>query len=200
MWIFTSTGFYSIVQKQGDELLTIRSRVATDVVSLRDQYLPMLSPIIATPDADYAFRATATHRDVAEALASIAASIDYGNFKDVVASKQGEARAKVYADVWAILWRFQEMEKAAATDVSTRCLASPTMITSADLTAWKKQVKLLRVARMVFAAAAITSPCKCDACSHCRELAQVGVEIETVGVHTSERLAWLEDRVRFTAA
>jgi hypothetical protein len=200
MWLFTPTGFYSIVQKEGDDVLTIRSRVANDLVALREQYLPMLSPITATPDADYAFRAKASHRDFAESLASMAASIDYGNFKDEVAKKQGDLRARAYADVWAVLWRFQEMEKAAATDVSTRCLASPTMITSADLTAWKKHVKLLRIARMFFAAATTTNPCKCDRCSHCRELANLGVEIEAVGVHALARLTWLEDRVQFTAA
>jgi hypothetical protein len=58
------------------------------------------------------------------------------------------------------------------------------------------EAKLLRVARMVFAAAAITSPCRCDDCSHCQELAKVSVEIEAVSIHASARLAWLDGRVK----
>src|ERR1022692_1820661 len=77
MWLFTPIGFFSVVQKIGEDNLTIRSRVASDLESLRKQFLPSLSTIIATPDADYAFRGTASHRDFAEALASIAMAIDY---------------------------------------------------------------------------------------------------------------------------
>ena len=108
MWLFTPIGFFSIVQKPGDDVLTIRSRVAGDLEALRERYLPSLSTIISTLDADYAFRATASHRDFAESLASMAASIDYDNFKDEVARKQGDDRAKVYSKVWGIMRDVQE--------------------------------------------------------------------------------------------
>ena len=32
------------------------------------------------------------------------AAIDYANFKDAVAERQGEARAQAYADVWSALY------------------------------------------------------------------------------------------------
>jgi hypothetical protein len=195
MWIFTPIGFFSIVQKRGDSDLTIRSRVASDLVSLREQFLPSLSPIIATPDADYAFRAKASHRDFAESLASMAASVDYHNFKYEVGRKQGGERAEVYSKVWHIM-QDDLQENHLVTDTPRSDPARFTMITDADSMAWKKHVKLLRVARMVFVAAAITNPCKCDDCSHCREIAELGVEIEQVSIHASARFAWIDGRAR----
>src|ERR1022692_4527325 len=196
MWLFTPIGFFSIVQKRGDAVLTIRSRVAGDLEALRERYLPSLSTIITTLDADYAFRATASHRDFAESLASMAASIDYDNFKDEVAKQQGGERASCYSKVWDIMRQLQE--KYLVTDAPLSEAARFTTITNADLIAWKKHARLLRVARLVFAAAAITNPCRCDDCSHCQELVQVGVEIEAVSMHASARLAWLERRARST--
>ena len=40
MWLITTAGFYSIVQKSGEKDLTIRSRVRKDLEALRDKYLP----------------------------------------------------------------------------------------------------------------------------------------------------------------
>ena len=85
------------------------------------------------------------------------------------------------------------------TDAPLSEAAKFTTITNADLIAWKKHARLLRVARMVFAAAATTNPCRCDDCSHCQELVQVGVEIEAVSIHASLRQGWLERRARSTA-
>ena len=194
MWLFTPIGFFSIVQKRGDNSLTVRARVASDLDLLRDQFLPSLSTITATPDGDYAFRANASHRDFGEALASMAASIDYDNFKDEVARKQGDERATRYSEVWSVMRRLQENNL--STDTPLPELVSRATITNADVVAWKKHAKSLRVSRLAFAAAASTSPCKCDHCSHCQELAKVSVEIEAVSIHASARLAWLDGRVK----
>jgi len=40
----------------------------------------------------------------AEALKRIAMNIDYDNFKNSVAAKQGSMRAHLYGDVWKALW------------------------------------------------------------------------------------------------
>jgi CHAD domain-containing protein len=36
MWLFTTVGFFSIVQKTNEPLLTVRARVADDLGQLRD--------------------------------------------------------------------------------------------------------------------------------------------------------------------
>ena len=46
MWLMTNFGFFSFVQKPGDELLTLRSRVKMDLETLR-----------ATPESDCQYRA-----------------------------------------------------------------------------------------------------------------------------------------------
>ncbi len=62
MWLMTSLGFFSIVCKAddiGSDTLTIRSRVRTDLESLRKQYLPSLGDIVENAGTDYRFRAKA---------------------------------------------------------------------------------------------------------------------------------------------
>ena len=100
MWLFAPAGFYSVVQKVGDQHLTVRARDAADLDRLREQYLPTLSATLATPRNDYPFRAMATRRDFAAALGRIASDIKYDNFKDHVASRLGERRSAIYSEVW----------------------------------------------------------------------------------------------------
>jgi len=48
MWLITSVGFFSIVEKPDDReagTLTIRARVREDLEALRRQFLPDLAPI-----------------------------------------------------------------------------------------------------------------------------------------------------------
>ena len=45
MWLITDIGFFSIVQKQGDisaGTLTVRARVRSDLVALKEEFLPSL--------------------------------------------------------------------------------------------------------------------------------------------------------------
>jgi hypothetical protein len=52
MWLFTNIGFFSAVQKSGTDCLTIRSRVKGDLETLREKYLPELSPTIGHGGTD----------------------------------------------------------------------------------------------------------------------------------------------------
>ncbi len=108
MWIFTTIGFFSAVQKPGTDFITIRARVRNDLESLRDKYLPELTDPIAKAGTDYPWRATISHVKFAEALSRIALDIDYGNFKDEVAKQQGKPRAHRYGKVWSALYDMPE--------------------------------------------------------------------------------------------
>lgn len=101
MWLFTDDGFYSIVHKPGDQELTVRARVKSDLERLKTRYLPGLSDIVETENADYRFRAKVSHAAFAHALYSIGLHIDYSNFKSTVAKEQGIDRAKIYGHIWA---------------------------------------------------------------------------------------------------
>lgn len=111
MWIVSTLGFFSIVEKPWDPktgTLTVRARARQDLEQLRDAVLPELGAIREDDGSDYRFRAQAPKAAVANALRQLAERIDYDNFKDAVGDRQGEERAHVYHDVWAALFRIQK--------------------------------------------------------------------------------------------
>lgn len=113
MWLFTSNGFYSVVQKPHTSYLTVRARVKADLDSLRKEYLPELSPTVGKAGTDYPWRATVSHEQFAAALSKIVADINYGNFKNEVSAKQGKARAARYGRVWSALYDMPEDARSA---------------------------------------------------------------------------------------
>lgn len=111
MWIISTVGFFSVVQKPSEPGLTVRARARADLEALRDRYLPNLGDIEESADTDYRYRARASHAEVASALAAITTDVRYPNFKNEVARRQGAARAGVYHEVWAALRGVSEIEK-----------------------------------------------------------------------------------------
>ena len=107
MWLMTDFGFFSIVQKEGEANLTVRARVKQDLQNLKERYLPAVGAIEETEYADYRFRVCVPRQSFAEALREIALDIDYPNFKNSVARRQGKARARAYEDVWQRLYGLQ---------------------------------------------------------------------------------------------
>lgn len=104
MWLFTNFGFFSIVQKPGTDFLTVRARVRGDLDTLRECYLPALSATQAKGGTDYPWRATVVHADFAAALGRIVMDLDYSNYKNEVAARQGKSRADRYGKVWSALY------------------------------------------------------------------------------------------------
>lgn len=110
MWLITTTGFYSVVEKPWDRqagTLTVRARALKDLEALRSSFLPELGKIKEDATADYRFRAQAPREAVARAFQAQIAAIDYDNFKAAVSRRQGSARAHVYHDVWHALYQIQ---------------------------------------------------------------------------------------------
>ena len=111
MWLITPIGFFSVVRKPTDtknKTLTVRARVRSDLEALQAKYLPELGPIQESSVNDYRFRAVAPQAAVAAAMARLAESLDYSNFKDAVKQRQGAARANLYHGVWDVLYRLQQ--------------------------------------------------------------------------------------------
>ncbi len=110
MWLLTPYGFFSIVEKPGDSAdgaLTVRARVRSDLDALRSAVLPELGPTEEGKNTDYRFRARAPRAAVAAAVARLVETLDYSNFKNAVADRQGSKRAKLYHDVWVVLYQMQ---------------------------------------------------------------------------------------------
>ena len=109
MWILMPTGFFSVVRKPGDELLTVRARSRADLERLAAS-VPALGPIEAGGGTDYPYRARIGTDDLAEAVAAAVRGIDYSNFKDAVARRAGTRRAKLYGKVWQTLLEIENEE------------------------------------------------------------------------------------------
>ncbi len=112
MWLLTPTGFYSAVVTDDSDVLAVRTRTLDDARQLVDRVFGDgdYSRVITRPHADYRHRVLLRREQWTEFVADEAAHIDYGNFKQAVAERQGWAREAVYADVWATLHRLQEAE------------------------------------------------------------------------------------------
>lgn len=111
MWLFTNTGFFSVVQKPGDSFLTVRARVASDLDRLREKYMPALSKTTNKEGTDYPYRATISHEDFAKGMEKIVKTIHYSNFKTEVEATMGSKRETIYHEVWHTLLRLERERK-----------------------------------------------------------------------------------------
>ena len=115
MWLATDFGFFSVVEKSDDiheNTLTIRARVREDLETLRARCLPSLGPIADSASTDYRYRAKASREAFAIALSKIALDLNYSNFKNAVAVRQGKERAHVYSGVWSALAKLASLDHA----------------------------------------------------------------------------------------
>lgn len=89
-------------------MVTVRARVREDLDALRE-FIPTIE-VIGGEGTDYAFRAHVLRDDWEEAIADLAAEIDYTNYKDAVTDVQGRPRHDVYMRVWAALLQLQDAQ------------------------------------------------------------------------------------------
>jgi hypothetical protein len=105
MWVFTTFGFFSVVQHRGKpDRLLVRGRVRADVEALARR---LVEPLQHTPNADYPYRVEVDRLDFATVMTEAVDGVDYDNFKNAVAEQQGAVRATVYHDVWQDLLLLQ---------------------------------------------------------------------------------------------
>jgi len=115
MWVFTKSGYYSVVKKPGCALdeLEVRARCRKDLEVLKKQ-TGAKSKILTNAGTDYPFRIRMSREIWAKFLADEALSIDYPNFKDEVLFGKAEGprrrrhRHDVYHEVWRALLSLSE--------------------------------------------------------------------------------------------
>jgi hypothetical protein len=106
MWTITTRGFYSTVaHRDKPDSVLVRGRVREDLEALTD-LIPDLE-VFEDTAADYRWRAVTTKDAWGKAIRQMAADIDYDNFKNAVAARQGKSRAHVYSAVWEDLYGLQ---------------------------------------------------------------------------------------------
>jgi len=105
VWVFSKTGFVSIVKhKYIPGSLMIRARVKEDLenfVAILDEVTGSKHAVKETPDGDYAFRTTATKEAVTQALTRQINDLDYANFKNAVHGDRD--RDSAYMSVWSAM-------------------------------------------------------------------------------------------------
>lgn len=112
MWVLTTKGFVSIIQRPEDKaegLLTVRARVRQDLIDLFG--IDDEAMITDSLHTDYRYRVKLPKTDVATSLLDEALAIDYPNFKDAVARRQGPDRAEIYGRVWGNLYGLQRVDR-----------------------------------------------------------------------------------------
>jgi len=116
MWIATKIGFYSIVlrpEKEGSKnnVYHIRARTGADidaVISLLEPVLKRALQLFQTPDVDYHWRIILKPEELASALAAMAATVDYPNFKNEIYNSDTQAaKLDAYSELWTALYDLQ---------------------------------------------------------------------------------------------
>ena len=119
MWIATKIGFYSIVlrpEKEGsaEKVFHLRARTGADIdaaISLLEPVLKRPLPLFETPDVDYHWRIILRVGELGPALAALAATVDYPNFKDQIHASPTQAdKLNAYSDLWSALYDLQSRE------------------------------------------------------------------------------------------
>ena len=119
MWIATKIGFYSIVlrpEKEGsaEKVFHLRARTGDDIdaaISLLEPVLKRPLPLFETPEVDYHWRIILRAGELGSALAALAATVDYPNFKDEIHASPTQAdKLDAYSDLWSALYDIQSRE------------------------------------------------------------------------------------------
>ena len=98
MWIFTTEGFVSVVEKPGESELTVRAR---DRRSLDALSAAAGASVIETPMADYPYRVIVSREVLSTWLLDYVARLGYANFKSAVSRSRGWDYAHALSAVWS---------------------------------------------------------------------------------------------------
>lgn len=105
MWIFSKSGFFSIVKKDG--AIQIRARHPEHLQRLVREY-ELDVDLILTPDADYCSRVVIDADSFPDLMARMARDVDYSNVKTAVGKTlQDPVMEGVMVNAWRLLWNFQ---------------------------------------------------------------------------------------------
>ena len=106
MWLFTTTGFISIVEHDADHLV-VRARDSFSLSPLAQSYNV---EIRSTPTADYPYRIFLSKDQFKNYLHNQTGLINYKNFKSEVAITRGTKFANALLSVWSAMNEVEDKE------------------------------------------------------------------------------------------
>jgi hypothetical protein len=104
MWLFTTSGFISIVEKDANHL-AVRARDSLSLSSLAQSYDV---EIRSTPTADYPYRIFLSKDQFKNYLHNQAGLINYKNFKSEVAITRGKKFSTTLLSVWSAMHEVED--------------------------------------------------------------------------------------------
>ena len=106
MWLFTTSGFISIVEKDANHL-AVRARDSLSLSSLAQSYDV---EIRRTPTADYPYRIFITKDHFKNWLSNQPGQIQYKNFKSQVSVTRGKKFFDALLKVWSAMYLVEDNE------------------------------------------------------------------------------------------
>ena len=106
MWLFTTTGFISIVEHDADHL-AVRARDSFSLSPLVQSYDV---EIRSTPTADYPYRIFLSKDQFKNYLHNQTGLINYKNFKSEIAITRGKKFANALLSVWSAMHEVEDKE------------------------------------------------------------------------------------------
>lgn len=104
MWIFTTSGFISVVKEKGD-LLKVRSR---DEESLKKIAARTRAEIDRSPLADYPYRIQVSKSEFKDWLLLEVENVEYHNFKSEASLVRGKKFANALSQVWSTMHQIED--------------------------------------------------------------------------------------------
>ena len=109
MWLFTETGFVSVVQdKEDSNKMVVRARDKKSLQPLMDAYGVKM---VNLKNRDYPHRVFLTRKQFVDWLVESGETLDYNNYKTRVSQTRGHDFASPLHDVWATMLRLEDLGK-----------------------------------------------------------------------------------------
>ena len=99
MWLFTTSGFISIIEKDANHL-AVRARDSLSLSPLAQSYDV---EICRTPTADYPYRVFITKDQFKNWLSNQPGQIQYTNFKSEITTTRGKKFSDTLVKVWSAM-------------------------------------------------------------------------------------------------
>jgi hypothetical protein len=106
MWLFTTSGFISIIEKDANHL-AVRARDSLSLSPLAQSYDVVIR---RTPTADYPYRVFITKDQFKNWLSNQPGQIQYKNFKSEVTITRGKKFSNALLKVWSAMHLVEDQE------------------------------------------------------------------------------------------
>ena len=129
MWLFSLSGFFSIVQDAQDKSLHhIRARTLDDLDALRALIPALPRTVLSHPGSDYRCRILCPSALLPEVLTTLGNDIGYPNFKSAIARLPSQKdKLPAYHKIWEVMaaWGARRNEKVSSAAAPVDAKAAP---------------------------------------------------------------------------